>query len=350
MNVALLGFSLRSGIRNGASSLSVARALLDAGRFSSVEVWDFFDASAGVQRPELPVPVRSFPCGPDGRSADFAGHVDAHGRPDLLWVDGRHYEPHVAQAIELCASSYKVVYGKARPQDVEELERYDLCLVDETWQADEVARRAPGVEARVWDKLVDYESTFRPIGAEKRYDIVYVANIAKRKNHELLFRAIAQLKERDLSCVCIGGYARSGVDDPKRVEHFARLQRLVEELGIDVEFAGRLGSAEVNRKLNESRIGVVCSRKDSAPRAVLEYMAADIPVLVSSEMLGGQRYVGPQAGLVSPPDELHTGITELLDNLDRYRPREHLLRHYSREQVVDRMSAILRDAGCPIGV
>ncbi|MEX0785652.1 MAG: glycosyltransferase, partial [Dehalococcoidia bacterium] len=291
-----------------------------------------------------------FPCGPDGRSPGLAGYVAAQGPPDLLWVDGRHDEPHVAQAIEHCPSSYKVVYGKARPQDVEGLERYDLCLVDEAWQADEVRKRAPGVQAHVWDKLIDYQDTFRPVAAEKRHDIVYVAAIAKRKNHELLFRAMARLRERDLSCVCVGGYARSGVDDPKRVEHFAGLQRLVEELGIAVEFAGRLASQEVNRKLNESRIGVMCSRKDSAPRAVLEYMAADIPVLVSSEMLGGQRYVGAEAGLVRARDEFHTGIAELLDNLDRYRPRDHYLRHFAREQVVDRMTAILREAGCPIAV
>ncbi|MEX0785044.1 MAG: class I SAM-dependent methyltransferase, partial [Dehalococcoidia bacterium] len=98
MKVALLGFSLRSGIRNGASSLSVARALLDAGRFSAIEVWDFHDARAQARRPELPVPVRPFPCGADGRSPGLASYVAAQGQPDLLWVDGRHDEPHVAQA------------------------------------------------------------------------------------------------------------------------------------------------------------------------------------------------------------------------------------------------------------
>jgi glycosyltransferase involved in cell wall biosynthesis len=171
---------------------------------------------------------------------------------------------------------------------------------------------------------------------EKIYDVCYVAYLRERKNHELLFRAMAKLKERRLSCVCVG-------DDRKgnRLE----LENLAKELNLDVQFTGEVSKAEVNRYINQSKIGVMCATLDAAPRAILEYMAADVPVLVNAELWAGSRYVGPGAGLVKSPEEFHLGLAELLDNYQNYSPRAFLLKHYSFETVLGKFTDILQEAG-----
>jgi hypothetical protein len=78
-------------------------------------------------------------------------------------------------------------------------------------------------------------------------------------------------------------------------------------------------------------------------------MAADVPVLVNSELLAGTRYVGPRAGIVRKPEEFAAGIAELLDSLGTYAPRAHLLEHYSLEGVIARFVSILRGAASAAG-
>jgi glycosyltransferase involved in cell wall biosynthesis len=240
---------------------------------------------------------------------------------------------------DLCGPSLKVVYSKDwKPQKVEGLASYDLCLVDEPWQVEKLRRL--GVRASVWDKLIDYETAHKPIECQKTYDICYVAYLRRRKNHELLFRSMATLRDRALRCVCVGG-------DPDG--RLGELQQLAAELGVSVDFAGELSKADVNRYVNKSRIGVICAREDAAPRALLEYMAAGVPVLVNADLLAGARYVGPRAGLVRGPDEFDRGIAELLDNVAAYSPRAHLLEHFSRDRVIEKFVDILRDAAAGAG-
>jgi glycosyltransferase involved in cell wall biosynthesis len=88
-------------------------------------------------------------------------------------------------------------------------------------------------------------------------------------------------------------------------------------------------------------MGVICDQYAAVPRAMLEYMAADVPVLVNAEMRAGSRYIGPKAGLVRPPAEFHRGILDILANREEFRPREHLLEHYSRDQVVKTFLSIV---------
>jgi glycosyltransferase involved in cell wall biosynthesis len=199
------------------------------------------------------------------------------------------------------------------------------------------------VRTEVWDKLIDYENMHVPLGISKKYDICNVAYLRSRKRHDVLVRAMARLADRDLSCVVVG-------NDPKQYRGKANafpeeLRDLARRLDVRVDFVGEVTKDRVNEYVNQSRIGVICSRKDAAPRAMLEYMAADVPVLVASDLYAGTRYVGPSAGIVRPIEEFHTGIVELLENLDRYAPRAHLLEHYSSASAGDKMVGILERAG-----
>ncbi|MEX0785043.1 MAG: glycosyltransferase family 4 protein [Dehalococcoidia bacterium] len=348
MKVAFLNARLRVGV-GPKSVLIMLRALARVGLLPPCEAWNFYDPAADLPEPQLPETVRGFACEDGLRSEAFREHIEEMGQPGIIWVDGRYAQPHVQQVLDLCPDSFRIVYGNELPDEVEQVDRYDLCLVDEEEHVAKVRSVAPNIHVAVWDKVVDYEETFRPLPREKRYDICYVARISSRKKHRRLLRAMAKLKDRQLTCVCVGGTTMGGIDHPGHVALLAELRHLADELGISVEFVGRVSQEQVNEYLNMSRIGVICSEKDGAPRALLEYLAADLAVLVSSQLCGGRRFVTPETGLIRSRKEFHAGIVQLLDTRDRFHPRAHLVRHYSFDQVMDRMAGILRAAGCPMG-
>lgn len=319
--------------KESSSSKGLIAELERQGIASGSEEWRFSMARQNGASGMLP--IRTFHLDATGRAPDFSTVPS----PDVLWIEGSNAPPYLRQVFERLPQSMKLVYSKDwKPEKVEAIEGYDLCLVDEGWQAERLAHR--GARAAVWDKLIDYEGIHRPLDLQKRYDLCYVAYLRRRKQHELLFRSMADVRERNLTCVCVGG-------DPD--ERLPELKTLVDELGIDVTFAGDVPKADVNVYVNESRIGVMCSREDGAPRGILEYMASDVPVLVNAELLAGARYVGAEAGMVCSPGDFASGITTMLDKLDSFRPRAHLLEHFSRERAVETLVRILREAARAAG-
>jgi glycosyltransferase involved in cell wall biosynthesis len=324
----------------GSSSKNIILGLQYQGFITAGEEWKFWDGDVEEISAPGQLPVKLFPCDEKFTSEALAQYIRAAGQPDILWIEGTDYPPYLKQIFELCPDSFKMIYSKEwRPWKIEKLGRYDLCLVDEQWEAEKVKSRYPAVQCAVWDKLIDYETTHYPMAGEKIYDLCYVAYLRRRKNHDLLLRAMAKLQDRKLTCVCVG-------DDRKG--NRAELEEMAGELNLSVHFTGEVSKDEVNRYINQSRIGVMCAKLDAAPRAILEYMAADVPVLANSELLAGARYVGAKAGLVKSPEEFHLGIAEILDNYQNYSPRAYFLEHYSFEKVMAKFAGILRQAGCKI--
>lgn len=320
----------------GSSSKNIIYGLQEHRVITAGEEWKFWNGPLQNISPPEQLPVKMFPVNSGLTSEAVAPYVTLAGQPDLIWVEGPDAPPYLQQIFDLCPDSFKLVYSKDwRPENIKKLERYDLCLVDEEWEVEEVKRSCPDIQCAIWDKLIDYERTHYPLAIEKVYDICYVAYLRERKNHELLFRAMAKWPERRLTCVCVG-------DDRKG--NRAELEKLASELKLAVHFTGEVSKEEVNRYINQSRVGVMCATLDAAPRAILEYMAADVPVLVNAELWAGSRYVGPGAGLVKMPEEFHLGLAELLDQRANFSPRAHLLKHYAREPVLEKFIAILRQA------
>jgi glycosyltransferase involved in cell wall biosynthesis len=328
---------LKISPKAGSSSKNLIRGLQQKGIVTGSEEWKFWSGAFK----EIAMPgqfsVKLFPCNGRLTSEQMAPYLAANGQPDILWVEGTDYPPYIEQIFALCPDSFKLVYSKEwRPWKIEKLAQYDLCLVDEAWEAEEVKKIYPAVHCAVWDKLIDYETMHYPIPCKKIYDICYVAYLRPRKNHKLLFNAMAKLNDRKLTCVCVGDERKGNREE---------LEKLVADLNLSVHFTGEVPKEEVNRYINQSKIGVMCSELDAAPRAILEYMAADIPVLVNSELWAGTRYVGLGAGLIKSPEEFQLGLAELVDNFHKYSPRAYYLEHYSFEKVMDRFIGILKQAG-----
>ncbi|MCG8606442.1 glycosyltransferase family 4 protein [bacterium] len=329
---------MRISQKAGSSTKNIIMGLMQYNVVSSSEEWKFWGGGFQEIRLDGQMPVKLFYSDPNFRLNALADYLNSNGQPDILWVEGTDYPPYLEKIFQLCSKSYKIVYSKDwRPHKVERLDEYDLCLVDEDWEVAEVKKRYPNLHCAVWDKLIDYQDSFRPLSYEKTYDICYIAYLRARKKHEVLFQAMAKVKDRKLNCICVG---------EDRKDRQIDLEKLVADLNISVHFAGGVSQREVNKYMSASRIGVLCARLDAAPRVVLEYMASDIPVLVNSELLAGTRYVGAGAGLVRSPAEFHQGICEILDNYERYSPREYFLQHYSSEIIIRKFARILEQSGC----
>jgi len=327
---------LKINAKAGSSSKNIIAGLKSLSLISASEEWKFWHGTEVKIADLAETPVKFFPIDQTLVSKSLAVYIREQGEPDIIWVEGRDFPPYIQQILDLCPNSFKMIYSKDwRPWKIAGLQHYDLCLVDEEWERLKVTAAFPHVSCGIWDKLIDYEETFRPLSCQKIYDLCYVAYLRSRKNHELLFRAMAACDRKHLSCVCVGA-------DRRGYRH--ELQKLANDLQIDVHFVGEVAQSAVNRYINESRIGVMCSERDAVPRAILEYMAADVPVLVNAELQAGKRYVLPEAGQVRSPEEFHLGIRDILADYERYSPRACYLANYSFDRVMKTFVAVLAAA------
>ena len=314
---------------------NIGRELAQTGIISGFEEWRFWGFPSR-QYALHEVPLRMFHSSHVDDLSELENWVKTKGQPTVIWAEGIQLPTMLRHLFKLCPDSLKIIYAKyCEPWLIEGLEHYDVCLVDEPWQIEEMGRRWPGVPCRLWDKLVDYERDFYPLDLPKRYDVCYVARLHPRKYHKLLFEALAELRHRRLRVVLVGSDEN---------ECWQYLEPLARQAGAETTFTGHVSTEQVNRFINASRLGVLCDQFDAVPRAMLEYMAANVPVLATSEMRTGLRYIGSRAGLARRPEQFHEGITEILDNTDRFQPRQHLLENFSRPQAARKLWAIIQDA------
>lgn len=148
----------------------------------------------------------------------------------------------------------------------------------------------------------------------------YVAAAQQYKRHDILFHALAKLP-RSTRALCVCGYG----------EMVGECRQQAADLGINVDFIEPPGVpfAEVNRLMNQARMGVVCGVNDGAPAILTEYMLAGIPVLANHRLSCGLQYITPDTGRTASQETFHEGIQAMLGALDSFRPREVVLANWT---------------------
>jgi glycosyltransferase involved in cell wall biosynthesis len=274
-------------------------------------------------------------------SNDMLGHIEAYGPPDILCVWGLGVSEDILLA---CSGSFKIYNSIDAPAlriPPEVSRHFDLVLTGAQWQSDEVHARHPDMATSIMPIGPEFasERTFHPLDLPKIYDVIYVAAAQPYKRHDILFSALAR-SERPFRALCVCGYG----------EMIGELQRRVAELGIDVDFVGPPGVAfpEVNRLMNQSRLGVVCGVDDGAPAILTEYMLAGIPVLANSRLSCGRQFITAQTGRTAPEEDFHTAIEEMLEELDTFSPRDVVLANWTWPHTVERLRTIIAAGKQPI--
>jgi glycosyltransferase involved in cell wall biosynthesis len=181
--------------------------------------------------------------------------------------------------------------------------------------------------------------------------ILCVARLFPTKGHADLLRAFAGIaRERPDATLDLVG------DGPER----ERLDRLAAELGIAgrVRFHGALAADDVPPLLAGAGVFALASVPDEAgamdgiPVALMEAMAAGVPV-VATELSGiPELVVDGETGLLVPPgrpDALEAAMRRLLDDAElrsrlARRAREHVAERFSLASETERLAALFEEA------
>lgn len=263
----------------------------------------------------------------------MAQFLAIHGAPKILCVWGLGV---TEQLLEACADSF-IIYNSIDapalrvPQEVSR--RFDLVLTGAEWQSREVRERHPGMQTLILPVGPEFASpeTFFPLDVPKLYDVIYVAAAQRYKRHDLLFEALAR-SARPLKALCVIGYGEDG----------DRLRQEAAAMNISVDFVGPPGVpfSEVNRLMNQARVGVVCGVDDGAPAILTEYMLAGLPVVANAGLRCGLQYILPQTGVIAPAEALEAGILEALDRSD-FAPREAVLERWAWPHSIAKLGAFI---------
>jgi glycosyltransferase involved in cell wall biosynthesis len=178
-----------------------------------------------------------------------------------------------------------------------------------------------------------------------RARIVCVARIVPRKRHEVLLRALRRLRDEgyDVEAQLVG---------PGYPDFVAEMHTAASDLGLDgvVTFSGHLPPEETRVRLAESDIFVLCSAWEGLPGAVMEAMAASLPVVGTDVNGTNELVVDGETGYLVPVDDveaLASAIERLVQDPElRARMgaagRERIL-DYSLERYADRKEAFYRE-------
>lgn len=161
-----------------------------------------------------------------------------------------------------------------------------------------------------------------------------IARLNPEKDHETLLRAFAVLKQRYPSSRLLlagGGPERN------------RLERLADVLGIRsaVEFLGHVADVRyVHARLD---VYVQSSHVEGMPVAVLEALAAGLPVVAARVGGNAEAVVDGVAGILVPPRDpvaIATAVAQLIDHPDQAhrlgeRGRQHIATAFGSEATVD---------------
>jgi len=161
---------------------------------------------------------------------------------------------------------------------------------------------------------------FEPIQGKKNQDnkntIIYLGRLDDQKGVDILISAMAYLnKKRPVNAIIVG----TGWKEKE-------FKTLALSLGVldKIDFAGRVPHEKILNYIKRADLAVFPSRRDNCPLAILEMMAAGVPVIATS--VGGIPELihnGWNGVLVEQedPQKLSEAIVDLLDNADK---REYL--------------------------
>jgi len=313
-------------------------AAMISGLVSRAEVWHHHRSDCllssvgddGLTRRAFPLADEPAPFD----SASMEQFLLEFGAPKILCVWGLGVSERVLCAAKHSFKIYNSIDAPALRVPAQVSRHFDLVLTGAEWQSAVVKTLHPQTPTIVLPVGPEFASpeTFYPVDCDKLYDVIYVAAAQHYKRHDLLFDALAR-SPRPLTCLCVMGYGDEG--DKLRAQAAA--------MGIAVEFVGPPGVSysEVNRFMNQSRVGVVCGVDDGAPAILTEYMLAGLPVVANADLCCGLQYILPRTGVVARGDAFELGIIEALDRTD-FNPRQTVLDRWSWLHSIDALQALVK--------
>jgi glycosyltransferase involved in cell wall biosynthesis len=141
--------------------------------------------------------------------------------------------------------------------------------------------------------------------------VATVGNIRRVKGHDVFIRAAASVAEKfPHTSFCIAG-------DVLEPEYFAELQALVSELKLSGHFHFVGGVTDLREYLSAAEVFVLPSRSEGFSNAIVEAMAASLPVVATNVGGNAEAVQDGVSGVIVPPEDsaaLAAAIISLLSD------------------------------------
>lgn len=177
------------------------------------------------------------------------------------------------------------------------------CIEEDHIDPDRVQTIYNGLDLDHWDAFSQRDA------ASGKFVITTIGNIRRVKGHDVLIRAAAAIvRQFPEVCFNIGG----GVLEPA---YFAELQNLIRELnlGNHFHFAGSI--TDLRQHLAAADIFVLPSRSEGFSNAIIEAMAASLPVVATNVGGNAEAVQNGVSGYIVPSEDsqaLAVSIMKLL--------------------------------------
>lgn len=289
--------------------------LRDEGIADEIEFWNFAQPGGSAYQ------QRGMSCHYMGvlrvnflNEQDAFAYIDRCGAPDLFVNHGRNGVPILRYLEGKC---FRVHVPASRHGLPDQSNHGAECyLVDSTEYVDS--------KSMLYVPVVNTRRIY-PTGEEKVRDFIYLAWPYPAKRHDILIDAA---RDRDIS----------GHFHPVPEERF-------DLTGTRIT-TSKLNEADVVKLLCSSRIAAYPGDRTSNPAAMWECVAAGLPIVVNGNILGGRHLVVPGVtGELAREDDFHAVMTRVIENRDRYRPREHFERNWATEPILQSYVEFFRAHG-----
>lgn len=96
----------------------------------------------------------------------------------------------------------------------------------------------------------------------------------------------------------------------------------------NIETTGFINHPQLIDKIRESRFMLLPNLEEASPRVLTESLAANTPIFVYKNILGGWKYVNEQTGIFFNENNIKEQAEKMLKNINKYSPREYYMNNH----------------------
>jgi len=173
---------------------------------------------------------------------------------------------------------------------------------------------------------------------EKIYDIVMVANWGKHKNHNILFEALTKYKSRNLNILLIG-FEWAG---RTKADIYKEAKKMVDK-GHKLTIYENLSASDVSMYVNQSKVLLLLTKKEGPNKGIVEGFYSNVPAILYENFIGGAKEkINPHTGILSSFENLHESIDYMLNNYQKFAPKEWALTHTGSSISTSKLNLLLK--------
>jgi glycosyltransferase involved in cell wall biosynthesis len=197
--------------------------------------------------------------------------------------------------------------------------------------------------------LADWNTVSRPPGARSEILITTVGNIRRVKGHDVFIKAAASIVPR------FSKVSFSIAGEVLEPDYFAELQTLIRDLNLSNRFDFVGGITNLREHLSMADIFVLPSRSEGFSNAIVEAMAAALPVVATNVGGNAEAVKDGVSGFVVPSDDpaaLSAAITRLLSDPSLAKAmgeagKDLVAQNFTAEAMMNRITATYRSLLAP---